>query len=53
MQTTRQQALAWNKETKRNLYTEEEVELLLNQCNCLTAIIADFDWKEWFEKNKK
>jgi hypothetical protein len=37
----------------KNTYSEEEVKQLLNQVNCLTVVDFNFDWKEWFEINKK
>jgi len=37
----------------KNTYSEEEVKQLLNQVNCLTAVDFNFDWREWFETNKK
>ena len=35
------------------LYTDEEVQSLLNQCNCLSTTKHDFDWRGWFNLNKK
>jgi hypothetical protein len=38
---------------QQGIYTEEEVHRLLNQCNCLSKSIEDFNEQEWFEQNKK
>ena len=38
---------------QQGMYSEEEVCRLLNQCNCLSKSIADFNEQEWFENNKK
>ena len=38
---------------QQGMYSEEEVKQLLNQCNCLSKSIEDFNEQEWFEQNKK
>lgn len=34
-------------------YSEEEVRVLLNQCNTLSNSIVGFNEQDWFEQNKK
>ena len=38
---------------QQGMYSEEEVKQLLNQCNCLSKSIEDFNEQDWFEQNKK
>jgi hypothetical protein len=38
---------------QQGMYSEKEVKQLLNQCNCLSKSIEDFNEQDWFEQNKK